>query len=299
MFHWLWAIFTVTAAASQTVRNSLQRNLTKTLGTVGATHVRFLYGLPFSLVFLAIVSIVLDTPPPAANITFLSWIVLGAMSQILATALMLSAMNDRSFVVTIALTKTEPIHVALFSLAVLGEHLTPFAIAAIVLATAGVLLMSWPAQGGQQGLKLSARPVILGVVSGAMFGVAAIGFRGSVLSLAPGNFVLRATTTLVWGLAIQALSLSAYLLIRERQVLIGVIKAWRASLPAGFTGALASQFWFLALALEQVARVRTLALVEMIFAWVVSRKFFNQKTSRNEAAGLALLILGVILILNG
>jgi len=31
----------------------LQRGLTERLGTLGATHVRFLFGLPFGLVFLA------------------------------------------------------------------------------------------------------------------------------------------------------------------------------------------------------------------------------------------------------
>ena len=45
--------FTLIAAAGQTVRNAMQRELTATLGTVGATHVRFLFGFPFALVFLA------------------------------------------------------------------------------------------------------------------------------------------------------------------------------------------------------------------------------------------------------
>ena len=46
---WLWAVFTLIAAAAQTVRNAAQRELTGTLGTVGATHVRFLFGFPFAL----------------------------------------------------------------------------------------------------------------------------------------------------------------------------------------------------------------------------------------------------------
>ena len=49
---WLWAAFTVIAAASQTARNAMQRELIVTLGTLGATHVRFLFGFPFALVFL-------------------------------------------------------------------------------------------------------------------------------------------------------------------------------------------------------------------------------------------------------
>ena len=49
----LWIPFTLLAAAGQTARNAMQRELTATLGTVGATHVRFLFGFPFALMFLA------------------------------------------------------------------------------------------------------------------------------------------------------------------------------------------------------------------------------------------------------
>ena len=49
---WLWVVFTLIAAFMQTLRNAMQRELTGKLGTVGATHVRFLFGFPFVLVFL-------------------------------------------------------------------------------------------------------------------------------------------------------------------------------------------------------------------------------------------------------
>ena len=42
-------------------------------------------------------------------------------------------------------------------------------------------------------------------------------------------------------------------------------------------GAFASQMWFLAFALETAAKVRTLALVEILFAQVISRNLFKQK----------------------
>ena len=48
----LWIPFTLLAAAGQTARNAMQRELTAALGTVGATHVRFLFGFPFAIVFL-------------------------------------------------------------------------------------------------------------------------------------------------------------------------------------------------------------------------------------------------------
>jgi hypothetical protein len=53
--------------------------------------------------------------------------------------------------------------------------------------------------------------------------------------------------------------------------LTAIIRAWRPSLVAGLVGAFASQMWFLAFALETAAKVRTLGLIEILFARVVSR----------------------------
>src|ERR1700730_359371 len=137
---WLWVIFTVIAAAAQTVRNATQRELTAKLGTVGATHVRFLFGFPFAFVFLAAVMIALGQEPPRPPLVFWPWVVVGALAQIAATALMLAAMNDRSFVVVYAYIKTEPVQVALFGLVLLSDRLTPTIAVAIVVATCGVVM---------------------------------------------------------------------------------------------------------------------------------------------------------------
>jgi drug/metabolite transporter (DMT)-like permease len=131
---WLWAVITVIAAAAQTVRNAAQRRLTAELGTVGATHVRFLFGLPFALVFLGMIWLGLDSSLPGPGLAFFLWASAGALAQIVATAMMLAAMNERSFVVTIAYTKTEPVQVALYGLIFLGDHLTLPMLVAILAA---------------------------------------------------------------------------------------------------------------------------------------------------------------------
>src|SRR2546421_8064626 len=138
----LWAVFTLLAAAGQTARNAMQRELTASLGTVGATHVRFLFGFPFALVFLAGVAAVMGRGLPRPGLTFWPWVIDGALTQVLATALMLAAMGGRSFVVTIAYIKTEPVQVAVFGLLFLGDTLTVPMVIAIVVATTGVLVMS-------------------------------------------------------------------------------------------------------------------------------------------------------------
>ena len=135
--------------------------------------------------------------------------------------------------------------------------------------------------------------MLFGIASGAFFALAAIGFRGAILSLDQGSFVMRATTTLAWGLGLQTAILVAWLGAFDRKALAASFAAWRPSLGAGFLGALASQFWFIGFALTTAANVRTLALVEVIMAQMVSHRFMSHATTQRELAGMALIIAGV------
>ena len=290
----LWIPFTLLAAAGQTARNAMQRELTAKLGTVGATHVRFLFGFPFALVFLAGVFIATGLPMPPLPWVFWPWAVVGAGAQILATALMLATMNDRSFVVTIAYIKTEAIQAAIFGLIFLGDPLTIGMVVAILVATAGVVTMSLKGKGAMEG---GYRPVALGLFSGAVFAISAVGYRGAILSLGLPSFVLAATLTLTIGLILQAGLLTLYLALRDRAVLTAIARAWRPSLFAGFMGATASEFWFLAFALTSVANVRTLALVEVLFAQAITIFAFKQATTKRDALGIALIVAGVLLLI--
>ncbi|HML07829.1 MAG TPA: EamA family transporter [Xanthobacteraceae bacterium] len=300
---WLWAAFTIIAAFTQTLRNAMQRELTASLGTVGATHVRFLFGFPFALVFLAGLLLATGAPLPRPGPSFWPWVIGGAFTQIAGTALMLAAMGERSFVVTIAYLKTEPVQVAIFGLLFLGDRVTWPMMAAIVIATAGVLIMSatpLPLAAGKRarGIGPTLRPTLLGLAAAAMFALSAIGFRGAILGLAPvNNYVMAATFTLTIGIAMQAVLLSLYLGLRKPSVLLAIFGAWKPSLFAGFTGAVASQFWFLAFALATAASVRTLALIEVLFAQLIARFAFAQRTSAREAVGMILVVGGVALLI--
>ncbi|WP_150287863.1 DMT family transporter [Rhabdaerophilum calidifontis] len=291
----LWAVFTILAAAAQTLRNALQRDLTARLGVTGATHVRFLFGFPFALLFLAgMVLLTGETVPPVTP-AVLPPVILAALAQIGATALMLAAMKTKSFVVATAYTKTEPVLVALFGLIVLGDALSPAMAAAIAIATFGVMLTAWPERRGE-GWSLPA--LGLGLLSAALFAIAAIGFRAGIRALPSGGFGIRASTILALGLFVQSAGLTLWLGLTDRPALRAILALWRPSLFAGFMGAAASQLWFLGFALTSAAKVRTLALVEVFFARIISGKMFREAPSRREGLGLALIVLGVALLLN-
>ncbi|WP_456748695.1 EamA family transporter [Bradyrhizobium sp. USDA 4354] len=290
----LWIPFTVIAALGQVVRNAMQRSLTKPLGTWGATNIRFLFGFPFSLLFLGVVLVATGDHIGLPPVVFWPWLLLGALSQIVATGLMLLAMNDRSFVVTTAYLKTEAIQTAIFGFIFLGDHLTWLKVLAIVIATVGVVITALRPGGEKSFAEL--KPTITGLVAAAAFALSAVGFRGAIITVPNVSFVTASSFTLVLGLFVQTLVLTIYLLWRAPDVLRGILGLWRPSMLAGFTGAFASQFWFLAFALTAAANVRTLALIEVLFAQGVAYYSFKQPISPREVFGIALIVIGVAVL---
>jgi drug/metabolite transporter (DMT)-like permease len=290
----LWIPFTIIAAAGQVARNAMQRSLTGPLGTWGATNIRFLFGFPFSIIFFAVVMAATGDAVPWPTAAFWPWLLLGALSQIVGTGMMLLAMNDRSFVVTTAYLKTEAIQTAIFGFVFLGDRLTLLKVIAILIATAGVVIAALRPGAGKGFADL--RPTLMGLGAAAAFALSAVGFRGAVIVVPGVSFVTAASYTLVFGLFVQTLVLSIYLLWRAPDVLRKILGLWKPSLFAGFMGAFASQFWFLAFALTAAANVRTLALVEVLFAQGVAYYSFKQPMSARELSGILLIVIGVALL---
>ncbi len=296
-FVWLWIPFTLLAAGGQVVRNAMQRGLTAQLGTLGATHIRFLFGFPFSLVFLGLILAVNGDRLSWPETGFWAWLVVGGMAQILATALMLMAMNERSFVVTTAYLKTEAIQAAIFGFVFLSDHLTVLKVAAILIATIGVVITALR-PSGMKGFG-DLKPTLLGLVAASFFALSAVGYRGAILNVTGVSFVTAASVTLVATLLMQTIVLSGWLIVRSPGTMTAIFRLWKPSMFAGFMGSFASLFWFLAFALTAAANVRTLALVEVLFAQAVAYFSMKQKISLREMSGIALILIGVAMLVAG
>jgi drug/metabolite transporter (DMT)-like permease len=284
----VWIPVTLLASSAQTLRNAMQRDLIGALGAVGAAQVRFLFGLPFAAMFLVGVMAATGLGAPGLTPLNLAWTVFGALSQVIATAMMLAAMRTKSFVVAVAYTKTEAAQIALFGLVALNDPPTVALIAAIALATIGVALM---AVRSRKELASDWRAAALGIFSATFFAFAAIGFRSAVIGVASPSKVLSASVILFAGLVIQSAALGLYLAVFDRAGARAIASAWRSSLFAGFMGALASQLWFIAFALSDAAPVRTLALIEVPMAQVVSLKMFREPPSLREGLGMSLIVI--------
>ena len=296
---WLWIPITIAAALAQTLRNAAQRHLTASLGTLGATLVRFLYGLPFAVLYLICVRFIGGFPLPSPNAVFLWWVSLSAVTQIAATALLLRVMAERNFALGIAYAKTEVIQVALFGLIFLGDPLTSGALIAIAFSVAGVMLLA-PIDRERPIRTLIAgwttRSALLGIASGSAFGLAAVGYRGAALALEGAAFPMAAACTLVAAQALQTVLLGGWLLTRNAEIVMRVCREWRKSLFAGLMGAAASAGWFTAMAIEPAVHVRTLALIEILFGYVIARRFFRERMSRLELVGMLLLMGGLVMV---
>jgi drug/metabolite transporter (DMT)-like permease len=292
----LWIPITLAAAALQTARNAFQRSLTGALSALGATYTRFLFGLPFALLYALAVFAASDVRAPSPDAAFFGWATLGGVAQILGTAFLLQLFQLRNFSTGIAFSKSEVLQVALFGLLVLGDAISPLAAAAIAVATTGLVLLA--RETGALGLRsvlasLGARPALLGLGTGAAFAVAAVGFRAASLSLGL-PFLASAAATLATSLCVQSLLMTFYLRWREPGQIGTVLRMWRRSLMPGLTGAAASACWFTAMTLEIAAYVRMLGLVEVLFGYGVAIFAMRERPSGREQLGTALLVVAIL-----
>lgn len=290
------------ACVAQTARNAAQRSLTAEAGALGATLVRFLYGLPVALLVVALLQQLPGSPPPRLSrfgAAYFGWLALGAVSQIMATACLLMAMKARNFIVGVVLAKTEVLQVAVFAAVALHEWPAPAAAGAMLLASAGVVLVSLPARpeasaGPATGFDL--RSAGWGLGAGAGFALSAVGFRGAALQVAELPPWLAGAWGVLWAQALQSLLLGGWLLATAPAVLGVITRAWRPSMLAGLAGALASIGWFTAFAMRPAAEVRTLSLIEVLLSYAVSRRLLREQLAPREALGLVLVTAGVLLI---
>lgn len=298
----LWIPVTIVAAFMQNARSALQKHLTGRLTTLGATYVRFLYALPFAIVYVAALAAFQGGPLPQPNGLFLLYAFLGGVAQIVFTALLMWLFSFRNFAVGTTFSKTEVVQVAVLGLVILGDTLTPLASVAIAVAATGVMLLS----AGRTNVtaaallaSLTEKPTLIGLASGAFLGASVVFFRGAALALDHDGFVMAAAFTLAVALVIQTAIMGLYLAWREPGTLRNVLVHWRWSLTVGVAGVLASICWFTAFTLQNAAYVRALGQIELIFTFIASVFFFRERTSRVEIGGILLVAAGILLLVIG
>ena len=297
----LWIPITIVAAFMQNLRSALQKHLKARLSTGGATYVRFLYALPFAILYCWALNIFWGFDYPRAdNLSlFLLYCLLGGLCQIIFTFLLIYLFSFKNFAVGTIYSKTEIVQVALLGLILLGDTLTLTAVFAIALSLVGVMMISvaeTKLTARSLLTSLTQRTTMIGLVCGAFLGSSSVFYRGAALSLGDSPAIMRAAFALAVALAMQSLIMSVYLRVREPGQISAVLRNWQPALMVGIAGVLGSVCWFTAFALQNAAYVRALGQVELVFTFLASIFIFKEKTNRLEFLGIS-LIIGAILIL--
>ena len=286
-----WLLLTFLGAFLQNIRSFLQRRITDNLSINASSFVRFLFAIPLAvIVVLAFVDRI-----PALPLTFLGYVIAGGIAQIVGTSCLISAVVKGNFSVGTTLSKTEAAQAALFGLVVLSDAITISIALGILVSLAGVVCLSW--SGGSFLSNLSRRVLILGLISGTGFAVAAVCFRGASLSLEFGEFFERAALTVLVAVTIQSIILGVYLLVREPGELARVFQNWRVSSVIGCVGMLASLCWFSAMTLNSAAVVRAVGQIELLFTLMTTIWLFKERLRIVQLLGMVLIVAGIWLLI--
>ena len=293
----LWIPITLFAAFCQNLRSAVQKHLKGQLGSTGATFVRFGYGFPFACLYVAVLHIGFGFEFPEINAVFLIAGALGGLAQIFGTFLLVYLFSFRNFAVGTAYSKTEPIQAALFGFLLLGERISWVTGVCILIGIAGVIVISLARTSLSASVvrqSLMGRPALIGLGSAAMFGASAAAYRVASLSLEGTGVPMQAGFALAYATLFQTIVMIAWMIAREPEQLAASLAAWRVAIWAGATGVAGSIGWFTAMTLQNVAYVRALAQIELVFTFLASWLVFKETIARSEIAGCILIVLAVL-----
>jgi drug/metabolite transporter (DMT)-like permease len=288
----LWILLTAAAAPLQVARNALQRGLVGDAGPWGATLVRFLFGLPFSITLFVVVATLTPNAAPDPNLHFLVAVSAGAIAQVCATAALLMAMRASGFAVATFMQQSSLPLGALMGFFLFGDRMSAIQWVGLAATTVALLSLSWPSSRQATGKLPGA---LYGLASGVAFAVALNGYRQAGLALEPAHPIYSATAALSLAQALQSVVMVLILAILRPGALKAVGASWRVSLGAGFFGTAASACWFSALALAPAGQVRAVGVIEGPIAAAAARRLFKERLTARQWAGGLLAAAGVVM----
>ena len=294
-----WVTISIMAALFQTLRFTLQKLLSMgTLSAGGATFSRFFYSAPFVVLVAGGYIIWRGDGIPEMGSLFWPFALVGGIAQILATWCVVAIFSERNFAVGITFKKTEVVQTAIVGFLVLGDKVSSFGIAAIIIGLVGVLFLSDTAGGdGRLFRRLMNRSAGLGLISGGLFAISAVAYRGATLEVVDDEAFLRAILTLACVTTWQTLAMAAWLGWREKGQMARVWAVRKTAVWIGVASIGGSLGWFNAFTLQNAAYVAAVGQIEVIFSMIISVMFFRESISRREYLGIALLCASILLLI--
>jgi len=279
----------------QAVRTAGQKTLSANITPMSATLVRYVFGLPFILIYLAVL-----TGPTLADklndalsqVEFLIPAALAGIAQIIATVLLILSFRFRNFMVGTSFAKTESIQTALLGTLFFAAPLTLGGWVAVVLGVVGVWLLAMP----NRNEPWNVAAIGAGLAAGAFFALTSLWVRQAALTLGH-EVMVSAAITLLLIVTFQALVCVAYTALVTPVEFKKIATHWPLAVFVGLTSALGSVGWFTAMTWQNPALVKSLGQIEMLVTAVLTLRFFREKISAAEWLGVAAIVASVVLLL--
>lgn len=287
----LWIPFTLAAAFTQALRNAQQKQLSREVNAIGVTLARFIWALPLAAIYLALLYAIAPAAIPQFSGRFIFDVSAAAVTQILATALMVLLFQRRSYTAGVGLAKSEALLAAMLGSMFFGALLGPVGWLGIAVGSVAVWLLKGRSKPGS----LDLTTLLVGLGSGLCFALTTLWVRDACHQL-DLPFMHTAAWALVWTISIQVALLTGWLVLRDRPTLL---KLWqRPSLVfrISLSSSIASLCWFTAVNLEEVALVKTLGQIEVFFTLLLSQHWLKEQVSAREKLGLLLIVASAVLV---
>jgi drug/metabolite transporter (DMT)-like permease len=290
-----WIFWSLLAALMQSVRTAGQKYLTAHISALGATLVRYLFGLPFVVAYLVWLVHRSGVPVPVLNKTFLICAIVAGFLQIVATILLIRLFSMRNFAVGSNYVRGEIMFTALIGAVVFGELVSMLGWLAISISFAGLMVISLGNTGKLK--SMWNRSAAYGLSAGLAFSLTSLLIRKGSLSLGIDNAMLSAAITLTFMVALQTVITLVWVSVKNAGELRTIFQHWRPSLFVGITSVIGSVGWFTAFTLEKAAYVKTLGQIEFLSTLLIAIFYFKERPSKSEIVGMLLIVLGVIILL--
>ena len=289
-----WILFTLMAAFMQAWRNAFQKQLSTTVDVYGVTLARFIFALPLALIYISCLYHFQPlTESVHFNLRFAIYVLIAALSQIAATALMVQLFKQKNYAIGVGLAKSEAVLAAIIAVVFLSDHLSLLGWFGVAVGGFAVFLMS----KGRDFSDFSVQTLCIGIGSGLCFAITSLLVREASLELDNLPFIHRAAWVLLMVIGTQCFLLLMYLGIFRRATLWAMWQRIGLTFRVSLCSFLASLGWFSAMSMQSVPIVKTLGQVEIIFSMLISAYFFKEKLARAEHLGIVLVVIAAFLVI--
>ncbi|MDP5132940.1 MAG: multidrug transporter [Paraglaciecola sp.] len=289
-----WVLCTVFATFMQAWRNAFQSQLGQTVKVTGVTLARFIWAGPIAAIYLGLLYAIEPVAMPIFNTQYWLYIIGAAVTQIVATSLMVRLFKMNNYAIGAGLAKSEAIVAAVLGMLFFGTTLSFFGWLGVFIGGLAVFLMS--AVKGVKGLSLAT--VAMGLACGSAFALTSLWVREASLQLNL-SFPYSAAWVLVMVISLQTLGLVSYLWLNDKGTLRALMQRPKLTLLTSVSSCLGSIGWFSAMSIQNVPYVKTLGQIEIFFTLLISSYWLKQKVQIKDAFGLVLIALAALLVIWG